>query len=185
MPLTLPDFCEALNDNLNVSDFAHELRTNDKVFIHALTQEYICELIGIYNEVKFFEKGGIIQIYDILDIVSVTNKNIAELLQKKSLTKIAYLNIVRYILEVLVYKLLSYPVDTNKFIIEMVLRKSLVLLKTSPALKTGFLQKLFWTTNTRKSPHEILYHPIYHIGNTDNNNERRYSIRLSRTTSGM
>ena len=185
MPLSLANLTEAMNDYINVSDFAHELRTNDKVFIHALTQEYICNLIGIFNEVKFFEKGGVIQVYDILDIVILTHKNITELLQKKSLTKLSHMNIVKYVLEVLVYKLLSYPVDTNKVITEMVLRKSLVLLKTSPALKTGFLQKLFWTTNTRKSPHEILYHPIYHIGNADNNNERRYSIRLSRTTSGM
>ena len=93
MPLYFNVFIDQLRTNLNISDQCSDLSIPDIKFITSLLNENIEIMIEICNEIQTIEKGGILQVIDIIQIIFLIHKFVANLIKAKRSTKVNFLNV--------------------------------------------------------------------------------------------
>ena len=143
MPLYFNVFIDQLRTNLNISDQCSDLSIPDIKFITSLLNENIEIMIEICNEIQTIEKGGILQVIDIIQIIFLIHKFVANLIKAKRSTKVNFLNVEKFILETLVFKLLRFPDSIKEEDIKKVLDNSFELLKIKPKIKFSFWSFFF------------------------------------------
>lgn len=143
MPLLFNVFIDQLRTNLNISDQCSHLSIPDIKFITSLLKENIEITIEICNEIQMIEKEGILQVNDIIQIIFLIHKFVANLIKAKRSTKVNFLNVEKFILEALVFKLLQFPDGIKEEDIKKVLDNSFELLKIKPKIKFSFWSFFF------------------------------------------
>ena len=135
MPIDLNNFINAINDNLKISDFTEYLTPKDQAFVASFQNENKNLLLGLINQVELIETNGVVSLTDILSIVLIVDTIIKDLVRAKKAVRIKHFNVIRFLLETLVFNLLKFPEGVSKDDVKVFINTSLEILKTSPKVK--------------------------------------------------
>ena len=143
MPIDINKFINAINDNLKVSDYTEYLTPKDQAFVASFSKDNINLLLDLINQIEFIDTKGVVSLTDTLSIVLIVDTTIKDLVRAKKAVRIKHFNVIRFLLETLVFNLLKFPEGVSKDDVKVFINTSLEILKTSPKVKINCAKFFF------------------------------------------
>ena len=143
MPLFINDLINSLTTNLKVSDYCVGLSLVDIACINSFLTTNLVMLIELCDAVKKIEKDGIILPHEIIEIVLLTHEIIVNFIKAKSMIKVNFMNVEKFILETLFFKVLTFPEGVGIEMVQEILNTCLKLIALKPKIKFSFWTRFF------------------------------------------